>query len=84
MTLSKYDSKIYLPDNLLYLRTINKLTQHQLAEVCNKKNTAVSNWERGIREPNLSDLGNIAKFFEISVEDLIFLDLRKQKKKIKN
>ena len=80
MTLNKYNSPIYLSSNIYYLRTLNELTQQQVADVCGKKNTAVSNWERGLREPSLSDLGNIAALFKISVEDLIFLNLKISKK----
>lgn len=81
MRVRSYNSKIYLADNLFYLRTLNNYTQSYVAKFCNKKNTAISNWERGIREPNISDLGNLAILFNVSVEELLFSNL---KKKIKN
>lgn len=68
---------LYLSTNIKYLRTINKKTQEELAYVCGKKNTAVSNWEKGIRQPDAIDLAIISNFFNISIDDLMLKDLRK-------
>lgn len=73
--------KLYLSTNIKYLRTINKKTQNDLALLCGKKNTAISNWEKGIREPDALDLAIIADFFNVSVDDLMLKDLRLKKKK---
>lgn len=72
----KEKSKLYIATNIKYLRTINKKTQEELAKVCNKKNTAISNWEKGIREPDAIDLIMISNFFNISIDDLMLKDLR--------
>ncbi len=71
--------EIFLSTNIKYLRILNGKTQEEVAKVCNKKNTAVSNWEKGIREPDAIDLANIANFFDISIDDLMLKDLRNQK-----
>lgn len=66
----------FIGSNIKYLRTTRGITQVQLAKVCNKGNTAINNWERGIREPNAVDLANIANFFGVSIDDLIKKDMR--------
>ncbi len=73
----KEKNKLYLSTNIKYLRTVNKKTQEELANVCGKKNTAVSNWEKGIRQPDAIDLAIISNFFNISIDDLMLKDLRK-------
>ena len=55
---------------------MNKKTQEEVGEICNKKNTAVSNWEKGIREPNTIDLLALSNFFHISITDLILKNLK--------
>lgn len=73
------NNKIYIASNLKYLRLLNKKTQDDIAKLCNKKNTAVSNWEKGIREPNSIDLAIICNYFNISIDDFIKEDLRIKK-----
>lgn len=71
--------KLYLSTNIKHLRVINGKTQNDLAKLCGKKNTAISNWEKGIREPDALDLAIIANFFNISIDDLMLKDLRLEK-----
>ena len=66
----------FIASNIRYLRVSKGITQECLAKVCDKGNTAVNNWEKGIREPYAVDLANIANFFGVSVDDLIKKDLR--------
>lgn len=68
--------KIFISTNIKHLRTINNKTQEDIAKLCNKKNTAVSNWEKGIREPDSIDLAKISNYFNISIDDLMKKDLR--------
>ena len=70
------DNKIFLASNLKYLRILNKKTQEEVGEICNKTNTAVSNWEKGIREPDAVDLFTLSNYFNISIDDLMAKDLR--------
>lgn len=74
--------KIYLSSNLKYLRINNHYTQEDVAAACNKKNTAISNWEKGIREPDAVDLAILSNFFNVSVDDLMKKDLRLNKEEI--
>lgn len=70
------DNKIFLASNLKHLRMLNKKTQEEVGEICNKTNTAVSNWEKGIREPDAVDLFTLSNFFNVSIDDLMAKDLR--------
>ncbi len=70
------DNKIFLASNLKHLRILNKKTQEEVGEICNKTNTAVSNWEKGIREPDAVDLFTLSNFFNVSIDDLMAKDLR--------
>lgn len=70
------NSKIYLPSNIKYLRLLNKKTQEEIGQICNKTNTAVSNWEKGIREPDALDLSALSSYFNVSIDDLMLKDLK--------
>lgn len=67
---------INLSNNLKYLREINKETQDDIAKLVNKQNTAVSNWEKGIREPDAVDLMKLAQHFDVSIDDLVISNLK--------
>jgi len=71
--------KLFLSTNIKHLRTMNGKTQNDLAMLCGKKNTAISNWEKGIRELDALDLAVIADFFNVSIDDLMLKDLRLEK-----
>lgn len=75
--------KLYLSTNIKHLRVINGKTQNDLAKLCGKKNTAISNWEKGIREPDALDLAVIANFFNVSIDDLMLKNLRLEKEEEK-
>ena len=47
------------------------LTQSELADKLGVNQSAVANWESGIREPKLSQLEDIAKVLKVKVEELI-------------
>ena len=70
------NEEIHLPNNLKYLREINKETQDDIAKIVDKQNTAISNWEKGIREPDAIDLKKLANHFDISIDDLVTKNLR--------
>lgn len=68
--------EIFLSTNIKHLRILNKKTQEEIAELCNKKKTAVCNWEKGIREPNAVDIAILSEYFRVSADDLLTKDLR--------
>ncbi len=53
------------------LRVEKGLSQKKLGEVFGVCNQTVSFWESGSREPNLDDLLQIARFFEVLVDYLL-------------
>ena len=58
---------------LKLLRTEKRLTQIQLSELLNVRNTTVSAWEKDIAEPPYETLKRIAILFEVSVDYLLGL-----------
>lgn len=73
------DKELFISSNIRYLRKINKKKQSDLANHFNKSITAISYWENGDREPTAVDIGNIAEYFGINVNELLFEDLRIKK-----
>ena len=53
------------------LRSENKWTQEQLAEKLYVSRTAVSKWESGKGYPNIDSLKDIAKLFNITIDELL-------------
>ena len=58
-------------ENLKILRTEKGLGQNALAEALNVSLKTISHWETGYSEPSIAQLAQIAKFFEISLDELI-------------
>ena len=63
--------KLNFAENIRKLRRENGLTQEQLAEQLFVSRTAVSKWESGRGYPNIESLKAIAKFFSVSVDELL-------------
>ena len=58
-------------EKLQVLRKQRGLTQDELAQQLYVSRTAVSKWESGRGYPNIDSLKAIAKFFSVSVDDLL-------------
>lgn len=56
------------------LRKQYGMTQEELAEALHVSRTAVSKWESGRGYPNIESLKDIAKFFSVTVDELISPD----------
>lgn len=76
--MTQEEIKTNFSNNLVRLRKAKNLTQLQLAEKLNYSDKAISKWEVGSVIPDVETLTNIADFFGITVNDLIY----KQKKGI--
>lgn len=60
--------------NLKLLRLEKGLGQVELAEKLGVSKGIISLWENGLREPNMTSLISIAKFFGISIDYLVGLE----------
>lgn len=61
-----------LSDNIRKYRKLRGMTQVELSlKLGNSGNSSVSDWERGLYEPNTTSLFKLAKVFGISVYDLM-------------
>ena len=72
---------------LQQLRKEKGLTQEQLAKSLYVSRTAISKWELGRGYPSLDSIKDIAKFFDVTIDELLsneqLLDFAKQDAKIK-
>ena len=57
------------------LRQENKLSQPQLAEELGVSKGMISFWENGKYEPTASNIIAVAKFFNVSIDDLLLIKL---------
>lgn len=57
--------------NIAYYRKEKGITQEKLSEICNVSPQAVSKWENDISCPDISLLKQIARTFDISVDELL-------------
>ncbi len=60
-------------DVLKELRLEKKLGQVELAKKIGVSKGVISLWENGLREPNMYSLIVLAKFFNISIDELVGL-----------
>ena len=58
-------------EKLQELRKQKGLTQEQLAEILFVSRTAISKWESGRGYPNIDSLKTIAKFFSVTIDELL-------------
>ncbi|WP_025144912.1 XRE family transcriptional regulator [Pedobacter jeongneungensis] len=70
------EPKVFLAANLRLLRQRKKLSQQELANVLNLTRSKINALERGhIKAPPPEDFINIAGYFNISVDNLVKIDL---------
>lgn len=67
-----------LSKNLKYLRVKMGKSQTDIGLQVNKAHTSIGNWEKGIAEPSLKEIEQIARFFEISPADLLYADFENE------
>ena len=58
-------------NNLKFLRQERGIGQVELAKNLGVSKGIISLWENGLREPSLSSLVAIAKFFHVSLDELV-------------
>ncbi|MBQ8551848.1 MAG: helix-turn-helix transcriptional regulator [Clostridia bacterium] len=63
--------EITIGTNIKRLRNARNITQEQLAEAMNVTCAAVSKWERGETYPDITLLGPLAYYFEVTLDELM-------------
>lgn len=61
-------------DNLKELRLEKNLGQVELSKAIGVSKGVISLWENGLREPNMYSLILLAKFFKVSIDELVGLN----------
>ncbi len=60
-----------IADNIVKLRSINKITQAELAEILNYSDKSISKWERGESIPDVPTLKKICDSFNVSMDYMV-------------
>ena len=71
-----------LVNNLIALRKSRSLTQIELGEKINYSDKTISKWENGDSCPNIEALYKIARFYEVSIDDLLSEDFQTEGRRI--
>ncbi|MCL2177338.1 MAG: helix-turn-helix domain-containing protein [Firmicutes bacterium] len=61
-------------ERLAELREEKNFTKRQLADEAGFAHTNISRWERGIREPGITAVVKLARYFDVSVSYLLGLE----------
>lgn len=69
---------MHLASNIRFLRTRRGLTQTDLAGELEKTSAAISDYEKGKSVPPLEVALRISQFFQVSIDDLVKKDLRRE------
>ena len=66
--------------NLISLRKSRSLTQIELGEKINYSDKTISKWENGDSCPNIEAVYKLAKFYDVSIDDLLSEEFQIEKK----
>jgi transcriptional regulator with XRE-family HTH domain len=69
----------YFSNRLRIARETAGKTQAELAKFLETQNTTISNWEKGIREPNIATIQKIAEFLKCDIDYFFCTDKETQK-----
>ena len=72
---------LYLADKLRELRTQKNISQEKLAQYLNVSFQAVSKWENANAYPDITLLPDIARFFGVTVDELLCVEKLDEKKR---
>jgi transcriptional regulator with XRE-family HTH domain len=61
-------------ERLEYLRIEQKISQRQLSKNLEVGKTTISSWEGDVKEPTLSNIVKLAKYFKVSSDYLLGLE----------
>ncbi len=68
--------KLYLAQNLKYLREQKGVSQQNIADVLETNQSAVANWEQNHRKLDIEMIIRLAEYFGVTLDDLVLRDLR--------
>jgi transcriptional regulator with XRE-family HTH domain len=68
---------MYFTGNIKFLRKRRGRTQDEIAQVLDIKRSTLSGYENGVSQPNLEVLIIFSKFYKISIDTLVTIDLSK-------
>jgi len=66
---------MFFAKNIQLLRKRKKRSQEEMATALGLKRTTLSAYEQGVAEPNLETLVKFSRFFKISIDKLLLVDL---------
>jgi transcriptional regulator with XRE-family HTH domain len=75
---------IFLQDNIRHLRKKAGFTQEHLANQLDVKRSLIGSYEEGRAVPKISVIKRLSELFEITIDDLISLDISEEKSVIKS
>lgn len=70
--------KTFFKDNIKFLRKKYKLSQNDIAKIVNKERSLIGHWENGSRSVTLEDIIKLSGYFNITIDQLIGVDLSNQ------
>ena len=70
--------KTCIGERIAYYRKLNAMTQEELASKLNISTQAVSKWEQKVTSPDIMLLPEIAKIFNISIDELFGMKVNKE------
>jgi transcriptional regulator with XRE-family HTH domain len=73
---------IYLKENMKFLRKQHVMTQGQLAGLLDSKRSLIGSYEEGRGVPKLSIIERMAEIFEVSMDNLLAVDLSQKKSEV--
>ena len=72
---------IFFSSNLKYLREKKNCKQAEIASYLSVKPNTISNYEKGVSNPDFIILESLKNFFDISVDELLYSDLSQENEK---
>ncbi len=73
-----------LSERIYSLRKERGMTQDDLASACGVSRQSVSKWETGESKPDITSVIQIAKTFDISIDELVYLNEPRKETKTKD
>lgn len=66
------NKKNYFSENLAYARKLKGFRQYELADWIGVRPNTISNYEKGVSEPDYDTLGKLKAVLKVSADDLVF------------